>query len=284
MQWAQRFHFATVAGEGDQKCLLGDENWTQTFFFLKLFGPFRDIPAKSRDVPRKKFGFPGFEGHTPLHVEDPHPTGGYPDPKVWVWVPFTSLKLQGVECWISGNHWGSPKASHIKASHPHLRHFPRFRVRIFRIFRVFRLFALRNLLRPLFFWGERDFPHFPHFPRIGFESLISKIRPTGFRMTGLRISGNHGNHGNDKNHGNSGCKPMVPQTTGLEIPEKLVRIQRQNKTTGSLKLLLEFARVLLSPLECIIPYHGLMRVSEARGLTVSPSWHFCVMDLVRLEL
>ena len=31
--------------------------------------------------------------------------------------------------------WGSPKASHIKASHPH---FPRFRVRIFRIFRVFR--------------------------------------------------------------------------------------------------------------------------------------------------
>ena len=64
-------------------------------------------------------------------------------------------------------------------NHPHFPHFPRFRVRIFRIFRVFRVFALRNLLRPLLFWGERDCPHFPHFSRIGFESLISKIRPTG---------------------------------------------------------------------------------------------------------
>ena len=85
------------------------------------------------------------------------------------------------------NVWGSPKASH-----PHFPHCPRFRGRIFRIFRVFRVFALRNLLRPLFSWGERDFPHFPHFPRflrIGFESLISKIRPTGFRMTGLRWPG-----------------------------------------------------------------------------------------------
>ena len=49
---------------------------------------------------------------------------------------------------------------------PVIRIFPRFRVRIFRVFR----FALRNLLRPLFFWGEtrreRDFPHFPFFPRI----------------------------------------------------------------------------------------------------------------------
>ena len=34
------------------------------------------------------------------------------------------------------------------------------------------------------------------------------------------IRGNHGNHENDENHGNSGCKPRVPQTTGLEIPEK----------------------------------------------------------------
>ena len=69
--------------------------------------------------------------------------------------------------WVPWKLWGSPKASHIKASHPHFPHFPRFRVRIFRIFHVFRVFALRNLLRPLFFWGERDFPHFPHFPRIG---------------------------------------------------------------------------------------------------------------------
>ena len=32
------------------------------------------------------------------------------------------------------------------------------------------------------------------------------------------INGNHGNHGNDENDGNPGCKPRVPQTTGLEIP------------------------------------------------------------------
>ena len=40
-------------------------------FFLKLFGHPRDIPAKSRDIPPKKFGFPGFEGHTELF--GPHP-------------------------------------------------------------------------------------------------------------------------------------------------------------------------------------------------------------------
>ena len=33
------------------------------------------------------------------------------------------------------------------------------------------------------------------------------------------IRGNHGNHDNDENHGNPGCKPRLPQTTGLEIPE-----------------------------------------------------------------
>ena len=33
------------------------------------------------------------------------------------------------------------------------------------------------------------------------------------------IRGNHGNRENDKNHANPGCKPRVPQTTGLEIPE-----------------------------------------------------------------
>ena len=34
--------------------------------------------------------------------------------------------------------------------------------------------------------------------------------------------GNHGNYGNDENHGNPGCKPRVPETTGLEIPDFLV--------------------------------------------------------------
>ena len=50
--------------------IIGNENSTQTFF-LKLFGHLRDIPAKSRDIPPKKFGFPGFEGHTELF--GPHP-------------------------------------------------------------------------------------------------------------------------------------------------------------------------------------------------------------------
>ena len=57
--------------------------------------------------------------------------------------------------------WGSPKASHIKASHPH---FPRFRVRIFRIFRVFRVFVLGSLLRLLFSWGGKDVRIFRIFP------------------------------------------------------------------------------------------------------------------------
>ena len=33
------------------------------------------------------------------------------------------------------------------------------------------------------------------------------------------INGNHENHGNDESRGNQGCKPRVPQTTGLEIPD-----------------------------------------------------------------
>ena len=33
------------------------------------------------------------------------------------------------------------------------------------------------------------------------------------------IRGNDGNHENDENHGKPGCKPQVPKTTGLEIPE-----------------------------------------------------------------
>ena len=32
------------------------------------------------------------------------------------------------------------------------------------------------------------------------------------------IRGNHGNHEYDENHRNPGCKPQVPQTTGLETP------------------------------------------------------------------
>ena len=69
------------------------DNWVYRFptkiepklFFLNLFGRFREIPAKSRDIPPKKFdslGFEGTFGPPPLHVEDPHPTRKYPDSKV----------------------------------------------------------------------------------------------------------------------------------------------------------------------------------------------------------
>ena len=81
------------------------------------------------------------------------------------------------------------KASHIKASHPqssafsafscpHFPHFPRFP----------RFLRFRSAKSPqtLVFLRCEGRPHFPHFPCVGFESLISKIRPTGFRMTGLR--------------------------------------------------------------------------------------------------
>ena len=53
---------------------------SNTFFVLSNFSGFcRNIPAKPRDIPPKKFGFPGLEGHTelfgphPIHEEDPHP-------------------------------------------------------------------------------------------------------------------------------------------------------------------------------------------------------------------
>ena len=56
------------------------------FFFSNLSGT-PGYPGKIPDIPPKKFGFPGFHsGHTelfgPLYVEEPHPNGRYPDPKV----------------------------------------------------------------------------------------------------------------------------------------------------------------------------------------------------------
>ena len=52
--------------------------------------------------------------------------------------------------------------------------------------RTIRVFAPWNLLRPLFFWGDWDLPHFLRLPCIRFASLISKVRPTGFATTSLR--------------------------------------------------------------------------------------------------
>ena len=56
-------------------------------------------------------------------------------------------------CWPGTHLWGSPKASHIKASHPHFPHFPRFRVRIFRIFPRFPRFCSSESPQTLVFLG-----------------------------------------------------------------------------------------------------------------------------------
>ena len=49
------------------------------------------------------------------------------------------------------------------------------------------------------------------------------------------ISGNHRNHINDENTGSPGCKPRVPQTTGLELPDHgLSKVWvRQAQTEGA---------------------------------------------------
>ena len=66
-------------------------------FFSNFFGHTRDIPAKIPAYPAKQFGFRGFRRTCrtfwppPLHVEDPHSSRRYPDQKVWLGVPFSSL-------------------------------------------------------------------------------------------------------------------------------------------------------------------------------------------------
>ena len=87
-------------------------------------------------------------------------------------------------------------------------------IRIFRIFRVFvsafsafstfSVFLLCGISSDPCFSGVRVFPHFLHFPRLGFESLISKIRPTGFNMTGLGRSGKYGKRRGVKKKGENG--------------------------------------------------------------------------------
>ena len=63
-------------------------------FFSQTFRAPPGCPGKIPGCPAKKFGFPGLRGTyrtfrpPPLHMEDPHPTGRYPDQKVWVWVFF----------------------------------------------------------------------------------------------------------------------------------------------------------------------------------------------------
>ena len=70
------------------------------FFFLILGG----------SSPAQKVWFPWLRGTyrtfwpPPVHVEDPYPTGQYPDQKVWVWVLFSSLNflIPETPAWKSG--------------------------------------------------------------------------------------------------------------------------------------------------------------------------------------
>ena len=78
--------------------ILGNGNWTQTFFSQTFRAP-PGYPGKILGYPAPKVWFPWFRGTyrtfwpPPVHVEDPYPTEKYPDPKVWVWVPFSSWNM-----------------------------------------------------------------------------------------------------------------------------------------------------------------------------------------------
>ena len=62
----------------------GERKLNTNMIFVKLFGHLQDIPAKSRDIPPKRFGFPGLEGHTELF--GPHPfTWKTPTPPEDIW-------------------------------------------------------------------------------------------------------------------------------------------------------------------------------------------------------
>ena len=73
---------------------VGATNWTQTSFSQT----FRALPGYSNQNPRisrQEVWFscvsrdmPNFLA-LPIHLEDPNPTGRYPDPKVWVCAPFS---------------------------------------------------------------------------------------------------------------------------------------------------------------------------------------------------
>ena len=64
------------------------------------------------------------------------------------------------------------------------------------------------------------------------------------------IHGNHRNHGNDENHGNPGCIPQVPQTTGLEIPEKRVHSREFSRRISGPK---NYFYVVSAPLNKFFP-------------------------------
>ena len=107
LQQQERFWRSTLANppKSSEKLgpLLGNENWTQTFFSQTFRAP-PGYPGKIPGYPAQKVWFPWFRGTyrtfwpPPVHVEDPYPTGKYPDQKVWVWVPFSSLTYRIGKC------------------------------------------------------------------------------------------------------------------------------------------------------------------------------------------
>ena len=75
---------------------IGAKNWTQTFFFPQTFRDFAGISQQNPEISHQKSlislawrDIPNFLAQ-PLHVKDPHSNRKYPDPKVWVWVRFSS--------------------------------------------------------------------------------------------------------------------------------------------------------------------------------------------------
>ena len=84
-----------------QHAYIGNGNWTRTFLSQTFRAPL-GYPGKIPGYPAQKVWFPVFWRTyqtfwpPPVHVEDPYPTGKYPDQKVWVWVPFSSLNLSSL--------------------------------------------------------------------------------------------------------------------------------------------------------------------------------------------
>ena len=86
-------------GYGLTRCVfLGAKNWTQLFFSrtFEISGA-AGISQQNPGISAQKVWFPWFWGTyrtfwpPPLHMEDPYPTGKYPNSKVWVWVLFPCL-------------------------------------------------------------------------------------------------------------------------------------------------------------------------------------------------
>ena len=79
-------------------CLFRERKLNTNFLFSQTFRAPPGCPAKNPAISRQKSLVSlGFEGQTellgphPFAWKTPTPTGGYPDPKVWVWVPFSCL-------------------------------------------------------------------------------------------------------------------------------------------------------------------------------------------------